>query len=50
LRQRESDLRFPQAAITLWKSDRLRAIHLPVADAMNEKLHDRSMHRSGIQD
>jgi hypothetical protein len=44
------DLRFPQAPITLWESDRLPAIDLPVANAMNEKLHERSMHRSRIQD
>jgi hypothetical protein len=49
-RQRESDLRFPQAPITLWESDRLPAIDPPVANAMLEKLHERSMHRSRIQD
>ena len=37
LRQRESDLCFPQAPITLWESDRPPAIDLPVANAMNEK-------------
>jgi hypothetical protein len=30
--------------------DRLPAIDLPVANAMIEKLHERSMHRSRIQD
>jgi len=29
---------------------RLPAIYLPVANAMNEKQHGRSIHRSGIQD
>lgn len=36
LRQRELDLRFVQAPIALWKSDRFPAIELPVANAMNE--------------
>jgi hypothetical protein len=49
-RQREPDLRFVQASIALWESDRLPAIDLPVANAMNEKQHGRSTHRSRIQD
>jgi hypothetical protein len=48
--QRESDLRFFQAPIARWESDRLLATNLPVANAMNEKPHGRSMHRSRIQD
>jgi hypothetical protein len=32
------------------RADRLPAIDLPVADAMNEKPHERSMHRSRILD
>jgi hypothetical protein len=39
-----------QGPIALWESDRLPAIDLPVANAMNEKAHGRSMHRNGIQD
>jgi hypothetical protein len=50
LRQRVSDFRFVQAPIALWESARIPAIDLPVANAMNEKRHGRSMHRSGIQD
>jgi hypothetical protein len=50
LRQRESDLRIVQALIALSESDRLPAIDLPVANAMIEKQHGRSIHRSGIQD
>jgi hypothetical protein len=50
LRQRESDLRFVHAPIALWDSDQLPAIDLPVANAMNEKRYERSMHRSRIQD
>ncbi len=48
--QRESDLRFVEAPIAPWESDRLPAIDLPVANAMNEKRHERSMHRSRILD
>ena len=44
------EFRFVQAPIALWDSDRLPAIDLPVANAMNEKRHERSMHRSRIQD
>jgi len=43
-------LRFAQAPIALSEFDRLPAIDLPVANAMNEKQHGRSIHRSGIQD
>jgi hypothetical protein len=50
LRQREADLRFVQAPVALWESDRLAAIDLPIANTTNEKRHGRSMHRSGIQD
>jgi hypothetical protein len=34
----------------LSESDRLPTIDLPVANALNEKKHGRSMHRGGIQD
>src|SRR5260370_25306619 len=40
----------PSTPIAPWESDRLPAIDLPVANAMNEKRHERSMHRSRILD
>jgi hypothetical protein len=43
-------LGFVQAPFALRESDRLPAIDLPVANAMNEKPHGRSMHRIRIQD